>query len=314
MSRPFARLGILALSAALAACASTPEATPDTAAKVAPTGDTLANDIGTQLKTAQLKRAQGDYAGAIRMLSQMMLIQPDDPRVVGEYGKTLVQQGRSPEGIDFLKRGIELAPGDWTLYSALGIAYDQTKNYAAARIAYERALILKPGEAVVLSNYAMSRVQAGDLVQARALIAQASASKDPRVAKNAELIAELSAHVPVAAAVPVVHPEHPAATAPKPAMAASAPPKNIVAATPATVSVKAAPVAISAKATPAPAKPTVKVAKKAHPAAKVAATKPATPKTAKAQPVKIIKGKPEAVAKTDAAGQIPALRLANDRL
>ena len=35
-------------------------------------------------------------------------------RVVGEYGKLLVQQGRSSDAVQFLSRAVQLAPSDWT--------------------------------------------------------------------------------------------------------------------------------------------------------------------------------------------------------
>ena len=284
MSRPLTRLGILALSATLAACASTPEnaATPPApqAQQQAPNpAATIALDVSSQLKVAELKRAQGDYGDAVRILAQLMLAAPDDPHVVGEYGKVLVQQGRTNDAVAFLNRALELAPGDWTLYSALGIAYDQAKNYKSARVSYERALELKPGEAVVLNNFAMSRMLAGDLAQARQLIAQASGSNDPRVAKNAALIAELSEKSPpVAAAAP-----EPARHAPKP-MVASAPAKSEATAAP-------------KKLAPAP----VKTAE-AHKPAKT-----------EAKPEEVAKAKPKKP-ETSVADQIPALRLANDRL
>jgi Flp pilus assembly protein TadD len=191
MHRLLARLGALALSTtALCACASGPfhssvgQATADKAASAAPTS------LEDGIRQAQLLRAKADYSGAVHALSQLMMIAPDDPRVVGEYGKVLVQQGRAPEALDFLKRAVELQANDWTLYSAMGVAYDQTGNSAKARDAYQRALVLKPGEAVVLNNFALSRMLAGDPDQARTLMAQAAAasSADPKIARNLALV------------------------------------------------------------------------------------------------------------------------------
>ncbi|HEY0283452.1 MAG TPA: tetratricopeptide repeat protein [Rhizomicrobium sp.] len=210
MHRLLVRLGALALStAALAACASDPaipslkQAKNDAAAGTTPS---LEGDI----RTAQVQRASGDYTGAIRSLSQLMLVAPDDPRVVGEYGKVLVQQGRGPEALNFLKRAIELQPGDWTLYSALGVTYDQIKDPVKARDAYQRALVLKPGEAAVLNNFALSRMLAGDPAQAKTLMAQAAASgsNEPKIAHNLALIDGLAGPK----APPAVQSDAPAAT------------------------------------------------------------------------------------------------------
>jgi Flp pilus assembly protein TadD len=158
----------------------------------------LDNDI----RQAQMQRAAGDFDGATRSLAQMMMVYPDDPRVVGEYGKVLTQQGRSRDAVNFLRRAAELNPGDWTLYSALGVAFDQTGETASARVAYDRALQLKPGEAVVLNNYALSRAAAGDLAGAQRMMAQAAAtgSANPTIARNVVVIASLKpATAPVSA-------------------------------------------------------------------------------------------------------------------
>ena len=123
-----------------------------------------------------------------------MLIEPDDGRVVGEYGKVLEQQGHSREALPFLKRAVQLSPSEWSLHSALGVAYDQVDDHVSARAAYERALALKPGEGSVLNNYAVSRMLAGDYAAAKSLFAQAEANgaANPKIAGNLEKLAALT--------------------------------------------------------------------------------------------------------------------------
>jgi Flp pilus assembly protein TadD len=161
-----------------------------------------AADVSTAVHQAQLLRTSGDLSGATRILSQLMLGAPDDPRVVGEYGKLLVQQGQSGDAVQFLRRAIELQPGDWTIYSALGVAYDQQGDHPDAKLAYERALALKPGEAAVLNNFAMSRMLAGDPASARTLLlqAKASGSTDPKIDTNLALLNKMSPAAPAMAA------------------------------------------------------------------------------------------------------------------
>jgi Flp pilus assembly protein TadD len=236
MLRQSVRFGALLLSAvALCACASTPSTAQAPAGKTdAAASNSLANNLDDEIRQAQLLRVQGDYDGAIHVLSQLMLVAADDPRVVGEYGKVLVQQGQAAEGEEFLKRAVELQPSDWTLYSALGVACDETGDTANARLAYEHALVLKPGEAVVLNNYAMSRMLAGDPVGAKKLIDQATAtgSADPKIARNLKLIDAL---VPPPAPVEPVASANPTESKPAPASAPSAlaqhAPRKLVAAT-----------------------------------------------------------------------------------
>ena len=209
MPRLRSSLGAVAVSALL--CTTALATTPDPAAAVA-------QSVDAGVRDAQLKRSQKDYAGAVKVLSQLMLVAADDPRVVGEYGKVLVQQGRASDALDFLNRAVQLQSNDWTLYSALGVAYDQKADYDNARLAYERALALKPGESAVLNNFAMSRLQAGDLDNARRMIAEADAAgKDERIKRNLTMIAGLKA------------PAKPAASTPAPAKAvASAPPRPLI--------------------------------------------------------------------------------------
>jgi Flp pilus assembly protein TadD len=201
MSRFPASLGVAALLLVGTA--------PLTAAPAAPQAaqTNLTQSLESGIKDARAKREARDFNGAIHVLSQLMLVAPDDVNVVGEYGKVLVQQGRAREALDFLNRALQLKGNDWTVYSALGVAYDQTGDYNNARLAYERALALKPGENAVLNNFAMSRMLAGDLPEAKRLIAQASAgASDDRIARNQKLIAGLTPQAVTAVHTPVAAP------------------------------------------------------------------------------------------------------------
>ncbi len=198
MDRVIFRAAALSLAVlAATGCAGALAATDDAAAK--PDSGTAAQaapaftlDVDSEVRKAQLLRNAGDLTGASKLLSQLMLVAPDDPRVVGEYGKLLTQRGQSADAVAFLKRAIELNPGDWMIYSALGVAYDQMNDRAHARLAYDQALRLKPGEAAVLNNYGMSRMLAGDLAGAEAMFAQAKAAGgDTRVDENIARVADM---------------------------------------------------------------------------------------------------------------------------
>jgi Flp pilus assembly protein TadD len=185
---------------ALSACATAPEKPATLATPSEPTMGKAAefgapSDLDGAVRQAQLQRLAGDFDGAARTLSQLMIVAPDDPRVVGEYGKTLVGRGRTDDALAFLKRAIELNPGDWTLYSAQGVAFDQRKNYKAAQHSYQVALQIRPGEPTVLSNSALSHMQTGDLSAAEMLLGQAarSGSEDARIAQNLAMLNDLKA-------------------------------------------------------------------------------------------------------------------------
>lgn len=221
----------LLLSTALASCSTfdgSQTAGSDTTPRPNTSAKSMAASMDIQIRDAVALRGKGDYAGATKILSQLMLVAPDNPRIVGEYGKNLVQQGRSKESLDFLKRAVQLQPGDWTLYSALGVAFDQTGDYASAKAAYQQALTIKPGDAGTLNNFALSRMQAKDLAAAHQLMAQASAgaAADPKIAKNAALLASLDPAPAIAPAAPVkVSPSQQASA--KPAVTRQAPPVRL---------------------------------------------------------------------------------------
>ncbi len=188
----------VAPSAGKAASAAPPNVQPASAAPgassdVAAILKDLPGTLDGEIRRAQLLRSKGDFDDAARALTQLMLVAPDDPRVIGEYGKVLAQQGHSQAALPFLKRATELQPKDWTLYSALGIAYDQTDDHAHARLAYEHALALAPGEPVILNNFGVSRMLAGDLTGAQHLLAQAAPGEtnNPKIANNTEMLASL---------------------------------------------------------------------------------------------------------------------------
>ena len=170
----------------------------------------LPTDVDSGVQQAQQARLAGRYDDAIHTLSQLMLLASDDPRVVGEYGKALVEKGRAREAVQFLTRATELQPRDWTVYSALGVAYDEAGDQISAGRAYEHALALNPGEPAILNNYALSRMLASDPAMARQLIASAASAggaSDPKIAHNIALVNSLASQpapvpAPMAQATP----------------------------------------------------------------------------------------------------------------
>ncbi len=157
-------------------------------------------NLETSIQQAQALRLSGNYAEAVKHLSQLMMVASDDPGVVSEYGKTLAAMGRAQDAVNFLTRAGQLQPTDWTVFSALGVAYDQIGNQKDAQGAYEHALALKPGEPSVLSNYALSRMLANDPVMARNLAGRAeianTSAHDTKIAANIALIRSTAPEAP----------------------------------------------------------------------------------------------------------------------
>lgn len=189
-------------------------------------------DVSTEVARAQALRKAGNLPEAASALAQLMMAAPDDARVVGEYGKVMAQEKRADDALAFLKRAVELQTNDWTLYSALGVAYDENNDPKNAAMAYQHALALSPGQPSVLNNYGMSRMLAGDYTGAQSMFAQAQASGDPRIMNNAAMLAELqTSRMPAAHTAP-----------PKPQMTAYVAPAKPATPTPKYVPHAAAPV------------------------------------------------------------------------
>jgi Flp pilus assembly protein TadD len=163
-----------------------------------------ATTLEDSIRQAQLLRLAGQYPEAIKHLSQLMMVASDDGRVISEYGKTLAAMGRPADAVNFLTRAQQLQPSDWTIYSALGVAYDQIGDQKSAQQSYQQALAVKPEEPSVLNNYALSRMLAKDPDMARKLAARAEnagGNSDAKIARNIALIRSLAADMPAAIAV-----------------------------------------------------------------------------------------------------------------
>lgn len=265
-------------------------------------------DVSTEVARAQALRKAGNLPEAASALAQLMMAAPDDARVVGEYGKVMAQEKRADDALAFLKRAVELQTNDWTLYSALGVAYDENNDPKNAAMAYQHALALSPGQPSVLNNYGMSRMLAGDYTGAQSMFAQAQASGDPRIMNNAAMLAELqTSRMPAAHTAP-----------PKPQMTAYVAPAKPTAPAPKYVPHAAAPVTANELAAAPQTAPTQTAT--GAPRTIVASNgsqvvMQAVPKDPLAGPVKSKVVKPRhttAVASNKAAPVAPALRTAAD--
>jgi Flp pilus assembly protein TadD len=200
MDRYFVRTAAVVFCAAWAAgCGSTASdkanaptaaATPAAAPRTDASADNIPATLEGEIAKAHALRVAGSYEEAAKALGQLMIVAPDDVRVVGDYGKALTQLGRPGDALPFLERAIQLDANDWTLYSAIGVAYDQSDQHAKARAAYEHALQLKPGQPDVLNNMGVSRMLAGNLGDAKKLLNQASqpGAPQPKIGNNLALL------------------------------------------------------------------------------------------------------------------------------
>lgn len=187
MNRLLACTSILALCAALAQSANAGDAKPTSTTAVS-----MPETLNGEIQRAKDLREKGQFADASKALRQLMLVAGTDPRVASEYGKVLTQQGYARDAVNILTKAVQLNGTDWTLYSALGVAYDQLDEHANARKSYDHALAMRPGEPSVVNNYAVSRMLTGDYDGAVQMLSQLH-SNDPKVLANLSKAEELKA-------------------------------------------------------------------------------------------------------------------------
>ena len=193
---------LLTCTSVMALCAGLALPVTAIAADAAPSSvGSMPTTLEGQIQRAKTLRQQGELKEAADSLRQLMLVAGSDPRVADEYGKVLAQRGYAKDAVVQLQHAVQLNGNDWTLYSALGVAYDQLDDHANARKAYDRALAMKPGDPSVLNNYAVSRMLAGDYDGAIQTLTHLKAvSSDPKIMANLEKAEELKAAHPQAKA------------------------------------------------------------------------------------------------------------------
>ncbi len=143
--------------------------------------DAAASMVDRALTAARVARQNGDLNSASSKLAYLVSIAPDNAEVLGEYGKVLTEMGQPEEGIAYLNKAIARDPGNWKLYNAVAVAYDEKHDFASSSAAYTKALALAPGNPAILANDARSRMLAGDTAGAQQLLAQANPTDESRV-------------------------------------------------------------------------------------------------------------------------------------
>ena len=115
------------------------------------------------LNYAAALRKTGRNQQALAVMRKMVAYHPKDRQVLAAYGKALAGAGQLDKALKAVRRAQADDQPDWKLYSAEGAIHDQLGRPSEARVAYKRALEVKPDEPSVLSNLGMSHLLTGDL-------------------------------------------------------------------------------------------------------------------------------------------------------
>ena len=151
------------------------------------------DDIEAGINFARNLRLIGGAEQAVVVMKDMVMRFPNNMMILAEYGKALTAANRPGDALAFLTQAIQLSPNDWTLWSARGVANDQSGDHKSARTDYEQALELNPGNSTVMTNLALSHLLAGNPSAAEPVLREVAARPDatPAMRQNLAMVLTL---------------------------------------------------------------------------------------------------------------------------
>ena len=154
-------------------------------------GDTRNKTLS--MRYAAALQASGNAEQSLAVMRKTAIDFPKDRDVLSAYGKALAAAGQLEPALDAVRRAQTPEYPDWKLMSAEAAILDQLGQSDNARQLYRRALEMAPGEPTILSNLGMSYVLEGDLKAAETYMRQAAQAPnaDSRVRQNLALVVGL---------------------------------------------------------------------------------------------------------------------------
>ncbi|MEW9900463.1 XrtA/PEP-CTERM system TPR-repeat protein PrsT [Chitinivorax sp. PXF-14] len=117
--------------------------------------------VPTNLLAAAIEFAKGNYAQAENSLVLVTEAVPDNLYARRLLAASQLKQGQADRAITSLQQAVEKKP-DSGLYSLLGEAYMQQRQYSKATDAYAKAAELSPKDAMTKTRLALSKMAGGD--------------------------------------------------------------------------------------------------------------------------------------------------------
>lgn len=153
------------------------------------------------LAVARNQRYAGDTASALATLDRHRAAgHKRNADLLAELGKAHLAADHANLAVRFLREAELLAPGNWEIANALGVAYDYQERWAEARSSYDRALALSPDNPAILNNLGLSLAQSGKLDEALAALERAvdQPAAGPQERQNLALVLALEGDLPAA--------------------------------------------------------------------------------------------------------------------
>ena len=152
--------------------------------------DTIEEDSHTyyaaQLKIANNLIKQNDYNGA-ELLLKSLALDYDNAQIYLDLGDILRMKNRPQEAVKYYERAIDKTKDKdslWVLYYALGVSYDQNKQWKKAEKSLKKSLRLSNEHYLVLNYLGYSWIRQGENIDdAFTMIVKAynQASEDPNI-------------------------------------------------------------------------------------------------------------------------------------
>ena len=121
------------------------------------------DNIAALVGYARNLRYGGHVMEAIRAIRKGIGKHGEKPDLVLELGKAQLAASLLEDSRISLSKALKLMPDRWDVHSAMGILYDRTGKFDAAKEEYRKALELAPRNTAALNNLALSLAQAGKL-------------------------------------------------------------------------------------------------------------------------------------------------------
>jgi Flp pilus assembly protein TadD len=154
-------------------------------------------DSENAIRYAQALRQTGRRAQAAAVLETAAIHNPNNPGLLGAYGRALADAGNFKQALDVLQRAHTPDAPDWRVLSVQGAVLDQMGRHEEAQRHYASALRIVPDEPSVLSNLGLSYALSKDLKRAEDTLRRASArgTPDKRVRQNLALVVGLQGRI-----------------------------------------------------------------------------------------------------------------------
>lgn len=140
-----------------------------------------ATNLPTALEFADALRGIGSNERAVEVLSEVLVIHPNEPDLLMALGRALMADNNPLAAARAFEQAAQIEPGRTAAWAALGTALDRMERHKDAQDCYRKALAIEPERTSTLANYGLSLALSGDLAGAETQLRAAAQQPDSNV-------------------------------------------------------------------------------------------------------------------------------------